>query len=445
VKSIRILMIIVCFFLVSACAIYASDTEVLRVGAAKADITPPDNFFPFGAPARPGGIARGGFVGVHDRIYVRAIVLDNGSTQAAIVTFDLGGLTSPEEISKKIGSAIDIPTDQIFIAATHNHCAPPIGSWGPSQKVDPKVAKFREVVENGMIEAVRQAKANLQPARMGFGRGNAYINANRDQKVGDRYVLGYNPEGPSEKTVDVLKFESLSGEPIAFLINYAVHAVAMFAAITKDGGTEVTGDIPGVTSRYVETYYKDKPVALWTSGAAGDQNPVYMATRIMPEWTDLGARGYVLLEEQSRRLGEEVVRVSDQIKADDSEVTIFGAKTSATCPGGRVTRVPNSNEVKTQDLDPVELKFQVLRLNDVALAGVNGEVVSVIGQHMKKESPLTKTIFITHTSGTVGYIPDDASYPKVTFEVTGSRLKPGCSENAIVDGLVELIKTSMRN
>jgi len=110
-----------------------------------------------------------------------------------------------------------------------------------------------------------------------------------------------------------------------------------------------------------------------------------------------------------------------------------------------VTRVPNSNEVKTQDLDPVELKFQVLRLNDVALAGVNGEVVSVIGQHMKKESPLTKTIFITHTSGTVGYIPDDASYPKVTFEVTGSRLKPGCSENAIVDGLVELIKTSMRN
>jgi neutral ceramidase len=445
VKSQRIL-IIGCYILVSACALYGSEAGILRVGAAKADITPPDSLFPIGpvAPAaRPSSIPRPGFVGVHDRIYVRAIVLDNGSAQAAIVTFDLGGLTNAEELSKKIAAAIDISTDRIFLAATHNHCAPSAGSMVPTTTADPKLARFKEVVDSGAIDAVRQAKARLQPARMGFGRGTAYINANRDQKVGDRYVLGYNPDGPSEKSVDVLKFESVSGEPIAFLINYAVHAVVMFAAVTKDGGTEVSGDIPGATSRYVEAYYKDKPVALWTSGAAGDQNPVYMATRAVPVWTDLGAAGYPLLEEQSRRLGEEVVRVSDQIKADASEVTIWGGKTSATCPGGRVTRVPNSNQITTQDADPVELKLQALRLNDVALAGVNGEIVSVIGQHLKKDSPLTKTIFITHTSGSVGYVPDDASYPKVTFEVTGSRMKPGCSENTIVDGLVRLIKASM--
>jgi len=105
--------------------------------------------------------------------------------------------------------------------------------------------------------------------------------------------------------------------------------------------------------------------------------------------------------------------------------------------------VPNSNEIKREDADPVQLKLQALTIsNDVALAGVNGEVVSIIGQHMKKSSPFAKTVFITHSRPSVGYIPDDASYPKVTFEVTGTRMKPGCSENAIVDGLVRLLKGS---
>ena len=426
---------------------------MLRVGAAKADITPPASLFPFtsnapaGQPARPDFMhtARArSFIGVHDPIYVRALVLDNGAVQAAVLTYDLTGIAFADEFSKKVSDATGIPTDLIFMVATHDHSAPPAGPRRPGMQADPKSIQFKDIVEKATLDAVRAAKSNLQPARMGFGTGKAYININRDQKVGNRYMLGYNPDGPSEKTVYVLKFESMSGEPIAFLMNYAVHGVVMFSAITKDGGPEVTGDIPGVTSRYVETHYRSQPVALWTSGAAGDQNPIYMAAynQEMPDRTDLGAAGYALLEVQSRRLGEEVVRVSDGIKADASTVAIWGGKSTATCPGGRVIRVPNSDEIKWEDADPVELRFQALTINDVALAGLNGEAVSVIGQHMKQASPYAKTIFITHSGSSVGYIPDDASYPKVTFEVTATRMKPGCSENAIVDGLVKLLNKS---
>jgi hypothetical protein len=41
-----------------------------------------------------------------------------------------------------------------------------------------------------------------------------------------------------------------------------------------------------------------------------------------------------------------------------------------------------------------------------------------------------------------GYIPDDAAYGHNTFEVVSSRLKPGCAETAIVDGLLDLIDQS---
>jgi hypothetical protein len=42
-----------------------------------------------------------------------------------------------------------------------------------------------------------------------------------------------------------------------------------------------------------------------------------------------------------------------------------------------------------------------------------GDVVSVIGQHMKQASRLAKTIFITRSSLSAGFIPDDAICPKV--------------------------------
>ena len=47
----------------------------------------------------------------------------------------------------------------------------------------------------------------------------------------------------------------------------------------------------------------------------------------------------------------------------------------------------------------------------------------------------------TLTLGTArsGYIPDDESYGKYTFEVLSSRLQPGCAEAAIVNGILGLI------
>jgi hypothetical protein len=81
-------------------------------------------------------------------------------------------------------------------------------------------------------------------------------------------------------------------------------------------------------------------------------------------------------------------------------------------------------------------------IGNIAIGGVAGEPVSIIGQHFKQASPLPNTIIVNHAGPTIAYIPDDASYPLRTFEVRGSRLKEGCSEPAIINGLVELIKKS---
>jgi neutral ceramidase len=79
-------------------------------------------------------------------------------------------------------------------------------------------------------------------------------------------------------------------------------------------------------------------------------------------------------------------------------------------------------------------------MNDIVLADVSGEVTTMIHEHLKKESPFRRTVMVTHASGSSGDIRDDAAFDQVGSEITTSRLKPGCAENAIVSGFFQLME-----
>ena len=58
------------------------DAGSLRAGAARVDYTPPADQLPRN------------IIGILDHVYVRALVLDNGKSRAAMVDVDAGGLSS---------------------------------------------------------------------------------------------------------------------------------------------------------------------------------------------------------------------------------------------------------------------------------------------------------------------------------------------------------------
>ena len=62
--------------------------------------------------------------------------------------------------------------------------------------------------------------------------------------------MGFIENGVSDKTVAVLRFEDLSGRPIAFFINYPVQAIIM-----GPENYQITGDLAGATSCFVERHY----------------------------------------------------------------------------------------------------------------------------------------------------------------------------------------------
>ena len=65
--------------------------------------------------------------------------------------------------------------------------------------------------------------------------------------------------------------------------------------------------------------------------------------------------------------------------------------------------------------------------------------MTMIHRHLARVSPFSRTVMVTHVNGSSGYIPDDAAYEQVSYEIESSRLKPGCAENTIVDGFLRLI------
>jgi neutral ceramidase len=402
----------------------------LRAGAAKIDITPQDLTGLTNLWGRP-------FEGVHDRIYVRALVVDNGMNNAAIVAADLVEFGDTIELRKRIEQEIGVPVEHIIITASHDHNAPRVGSITPgatAQKGGPATGTYTRMVYGRVLDAVRQAKAAMQPARVGIGKGKADVNTNRDLFTAEGWRLGANLDGPSDKTVWVVKFETESGDPIAILMNYAVHSVVLGA-----NNTLVTGDLAGAAERYVEQYYDDKVVALWTLGPAGDQNPKYMSYNEKPPLFPDRAPGYPIMDALGLLLGEEVVRVAGQIERTASQVRIEADERVVSCPARIPPRDQNRDGIKVEQVDSLNIRLGLVMIDHIALTWVSGEVVTRIYWHLQQESPFSNTIMITIANDRVGYIVDDAGYHTPTFESTASPFQPGHAESAIVNGLVEMV------
>jgi neutral ceramidase len=416
-----------------------------KAGSAKIDITPAQ------LPKNSEGIL--------DRIYARAIVIDNGAARAALVSADTGmlGEQAWRTVSQRIEQELGIPSANLIMSPTHTHSA----NGGTADQI---------------FNVVKAAKEKLQPARIGYGTGVSYINIQRDiiNRKTNKWWEGANYDGPSDKTVAVISFETLKGDPIAVYFNYACHAV-----IT--GNTDmVSGDYPGETERYIEDSFDDKIVALFSAGAQGDQNPIYFQQtfdlrdiRIK----DYAARGQdisnamppggqglnkqdpavkrlldqqkMMIKSMGQMLGEEVKRVMREMDRDRMAAggKIFGAQKSIVIPGrDRIGQGRAAVEGQYKDGADVVLRLSLLMLDDIAIGGGNAEIYNMIAVRFKRESPVGRSLFVSmaNGSGNSGYVPDEASYGHQTFEVLSSRCKPGYAESAIVNGLLDLISESKK-
>lgn len=421
-------------------------SNTLHCGAGKANITPPAELIPL-LP----GLMNTYFSGiVYDELFVRAIAFRNEENTILFVSFDLDKAPNPAENRAAISEKYSIPEKNILFFGVHTHTAP-ITSIRPyeqrnsrtsqSENVQAAMNAYEALVHKRMLDAVESALQNLEPARIGWSTGESHINVNRCQDyavelpngtVQHCCSLGVNPVGPVDHTLFVLKAENYEGKPIAFFVNYAVHCCVMISNNSDGSGKiGISGDLAGVTSQLMEDKYG--VVSMWSSGAAGDVNPIMMNQYQYPD-PDTGSAmefqvssaetALAALKLLSSRHMADICSVIRKIHCNISHAAISANEGLCTTPG-------RDSQTYCVNLHPITI-------GDLVFCGIGGELYTTLGWRIQKSSSAAHTCIINHDASLLypsDYVLDDDTIARCEKNLPGHVI-PGYNRSCILPGFL---------
>lgn len=440
----------------------------LYVGAARRCITPAPELLP-----RLHGLQNGKFAGVVDDLYTRVLAFSNGSDRAVIVSFDLDKAPTPVENIRAIMEKTGLSEESIVYIGTHTHSAPST-TERPNEDLNNAMAMGEEVaaatrtyeafIREKMLEAVEEALASLRPGKLGCGSAQYWGNVNRNRKywlIGEDGELKQtmtqspNTEGPCDHTVRVVKLVDLEEKPVAFLVNYAVHNTAMFRNnFDGEGKMGVSSDIGGNVSQLFEKAYPGT-VCMWSSGPAGDVNPLPPNQLRRDVKTDGAEKRFApSLQKQYQALmvqaasqfaaaKDALERISEYSASGEIGCTLEWSRTPAKIPVLPVTPGMPVEYRTGADVPPYEIRLQALRVGQLAFLGIGGELYTSHGQKMLEAAPMKNVIILTHDASLIkdaGYVFDDdlLNFPNAfPSNPNGVHATPSPLPGYIADSLVE--------
>ena len=390
-RKISKIALLFAFLAILASTAHGQATGQFEAGIARRDITPKEPVPMWGYGARHDALSDG----VLDPLYATALVIQAGDRKLAIVGLDLGRSPaehSLQEIRKRIKDEAGI--DYSFIAGSHTHHGPVLELTDEPGKgkgrFDAALRYYRQL-EDAIVAAILEANAKLVPVKMAAASIQLEgYNRNRHTKIEPK---------PSDRELAVMRFDDLSGKPIAVLINFAAHPTDIPPSVLK-----FSPDYVGALRAEVEK--ETGATAVFMQGASGDQS------------TNLGKdRDYIQF---GRALGHEAARLalsttpqaidhpSLQVKEDRFRFTsrvdlsnpvIRGLYEKAFFP----ELIPNfADEYK----DGVRPRLTVALLNgDIAFVGVSGEFFSNHSIRLKQRARVGHLFFFGYSNGYHQYFP----------------------------------------
>ena len=278
------------------------------VGTGRVDITPPLTI-PYLSYASQGRHQL--FRGVHDPLYAKAVVMDDGERRVALLVVDSIGLSRSimgegrdfiEEVRQRAEQLCGIQADHIMISATHAHSTPETAGFRPLLD-HPGAKAWLEILADQLASAVALADRNRVPVRLKQAVGRV------DGLGWSRRIIGKDgkvyqsvPRPPAEEVADwgandpevtVLCFEGMDGKPKMVLVHFACHPV------TVQVQPLVSADFPGAATAFIEGAGIGCECCVYLQGAGGSINPVRRTTN----FEDVARYGQTLAGEVIKLLG----------------------------------------------------------------------------------------------------------------------------------------------
>jgi hypothetical protein len=445
---------------------------VLKGGCARVNITPPLGIPLIGSKGQPSD-------DILDELYAKALVLNDQSATLAIVSVDL--LYTPlEEITnpvrKIIAEKTGIPEQNVLICATHTHSGPevftrsklPPGKNAPALEID---QSYLATLIKKIASSVLIAYKNMQEVKIGTAKGEIpEIVYNRRAKGKDGSVkmaftlsdeitatrkiepgpegsvnvtftlLPHEPElvfGPVDPEVWVLRVEDANGQIVGSIVNFACHPVCIYPYLS----TTISADYPAYATQVVEQ--TEGGACLFALGTAGNIVPI--------------KRGLKPCRQIGKALGAEALRRL-QLVSTSADVTLKAIRKNIKLP---TKKAPSEDKTaknsKTTDL-PLRLplapaatrvqatqggaagyvntEIQVLKLGDIYILGLPGEILVEVGLAVKRKAGVEKLFVVSLSNDAIGYVCHDQAYEEGGYESgSGTNLAKGAGQIMIEQAL----------
>ena len=438
--------------------------NTLQAGFARVDVTPML------------GIGLAGYYvprqadGILDPLQINALALCCGEEKAVIMSIDHCGIVKEvlNPMRQHVCDMTGLPWEAVYIHSTHTHTGPFL-NYNPTEPLE---IEYAQNVKRKFADAARLALADLKPAKMGYGIGDApniaFVRRFRMKDGSVRTNPGVDnpdivaPIGDVDERVNVLRFDQENGKSLV-LVNFGNHPDVV-------GGCKISADWPGFVRSTVETVL-DNTQCIFFNGAQGDVNHVNVHPRggylndMFMDFDDV-ARGYKHARYLGRVVTGGVLQAYDKVKYVDVDSIRFAQKlieVPANLPdpaemaeahrindlhnAGCDSELPYSGMMLTTVVaravrmvrlehgpDSFRMPLSAIAIGPVAMLGIPGEPFTGIGRALKEVKGWDLVLPTCNTNAKEGYFPMMECYEEGGYEAGSSNFKAGVAELIIQEG-----------
>lgn len=432
--------------------------RVFQAGAAQANITPPS------------GSKLLGNRKVHDTLYTKSLVLDDGNQKIVFVVADNQGIPAfvCDATRKRIHELTNIPVSNILISATHTHTGIIANPAPINLNKSGRLTEYQSIISDKIVESVQKAIDNLQPAQIGWSRFDKpeYVFNRRwylkkpsinpfgladSVKMNPGFTQQDNlerPAGPTDPEVYFIAVKSTSDAPIAILANYSIHYIG--GAAPKNVSADYYGEFGRQLATMLEAKDGEVPfVGIMSNGTSGDiSNNNYLAPKkkhapyelmtavakdlaqeVKNQYERIEFHDWIPLRAIESQITLEFRRPTQQIAKNIMKITQSQQNATAFSKDAKAY-ARRVNNLVTQYPAETTFPLQTFSIGDLAIASIPFEVFAETGLELKEKNPFKKSFTIGLSNGHWGYLPTPAQHKKGGYEtwISVSRVQENASE-----------------
>jgi len=312
--------------------------------------------------------------GIHDDIWAKALVLNDGGKKYAIVTLDILGL--PPNVKPQVIEKLNQEgwtEENILFLPSHSHTSlemfalndknifnlAPIGIFQ---------AELLDFVVQSLADLIKSADQNLKPVKIGsLSKQMEGLNRNRR---GESFV---------DNTLTVTRIDHLNGQAMAVLVNWTGHPTIM-----DEYDMLVSGGWPGYLQRELEGVVGQGVVAMYYNGAQADQSVIAAGA----------GSHYEKAERYGRTMAVHVLNIYSNIKPAKDIRFAYNYKI---LPLPEREAHPDFMEtggteygldeklinILLEQVFPEQTSIGACRLGDLLIVGAPGELIAELGLNIK--------------------------------------------------------------